>query len=58
MCRFIPVFERDHVTTINCLVTSLAGARTAVPDLEHPHLSVGLQVNANWIVSTPTSLSL
>lgn len=52
------VFERDHVTTVNCKVTSLAGARTAVPDLEHPHLSVGLQVNANWKESTPTSLIL
>ena len=52
------VFERDHVTTINCVVSSLAGARTAVPDLEHPRLSVGLQVNPNWKVSTPTSLIL
>lgn len=48
------VFERDHTTTVNCLVTSLADARTAVPDLEHPHLSVGLQVNVNWKESTPT----
>lgn len=50
------VFERDHTTTINCLVSSLADARTAVPDLEHPHLSVGLQVNPNWKESTPSSL--
>lgn len=52
------VFERDHVTRINCLVTSLADARTAVPDLEHPRLSLGLQVNANWTEATPTSLIL
>lgn len=52
------VFERDHTTTINCTVSSLADARTAVPDLEHPHLSVGLQVNPNWKESTPSSLIL
>ena len=52
------VFERDHTTTINCTVSSLADARTAVPDLEHPHLSVGLQVNTNWKESTPSSLIL
>ena len=48
-------FERYHTTTVHCLVTSLADARTAIPDLEHPHLSVGLQVNVNWKESTPTT---
>ena len=55
---FARAFERGHITRINCLVTSLAEARTAIPDLEHPHLSAGLQVNVNWKESTPTYLIL
>ena len=55
---FDRVFERDHATTVNCLVTSLADARTAIPDLEHPHLSVGLRVDVNWKESTPASVIL
>ena len=51
-------FEQDHTTTINCLVSSLSDARTAIPDLEHPHLSVGLQVNVNWVEATPSYLVL
>lgn len=55
---YVRAFEQDHTTTIHCLVTSLADARTAIPDLEHPHLSVGLQVNVNWVEATPTYLIL
>ena len=55
---FSRAFEQDHTTTVNCLVTSLADARTAIPDLEHPHLSVGLQVNSYWKEATPSYLIL
>ena len=46
------IFQKDHATTLNCLITSLAEARNAIPDLEHPNLSMGLQVSVNWIQST------
>ena len=52
------VFERDSKTTVNCLVSSLAEARTAVPDLMHPSLSLGLQVSVNWTMSTASYIIL
>lgn len=55
---FERVFEKDFTTTINCTVTSLAEAHTAVPDLQHPTLSMGLQVNVNWMMSTPSYIVL
>ena len=55
---YVRVFEQDFATRINCIVSSLAEARTAVPDLEHPRLSMGLQVNINWIQATPAYLIL
>jgi hypothetical protein len=55
---FERVFEQDYATRINCIVSSLAEARTAVPDLGHPHLSMGLQVDINWIQATPSYLIL
>lgn len=51
---YVRVFEQDYCTRINCIVSSLTEARTAVPDLEHPRLSMGLQVDVNWIQSTPS----
>ncbi len=52
------VFQQDYATRINCIVTSLVEARTAVPDLEHPLLSMGLKVDINWIMATPSYLIL
>lgn len=52
------VFQQDYATRINCIVTSLVEARIAVPDLEHPHLSMGLKVDINWIMATPSYLIL
>ena len=55
---FSRVFQKDCITTVNCTVTSLRDARTAVPDLEHPTLSMGLQVGVNWIESTSSYVIL
>ena len=55
---FTRVFEKDHVTQINCTVSSLTEARTAVPDLEHPNLTLGVRVDINWIMATPSFLVL
>ena len=51
-------FEKDHITRVNCTIGSLREARTAVPDLEHPTLSMGLQVGVNWIESTSSYVIL
>ena len=56
--EFERIFQQDYATRINCTVTSLIEARTAVPDLEHPHLSMGLKVDINWIMATPSYLIL
>lgn len=55
---FKSVFQRDYSTSISCKVTSLKEARTAVPDLEHPQLSMGVQVDVNWKLSQPEDFVL
>lgn len=52
------VFVQDHTTTINCRITSLAEARNAIPNLEQPHLSIGVLVSATWNMSTPAHVIL
>lgn len=52
------VFQKDHTTEVNCVVPSFAEAHCAIPDLEMPRLSVGLEVETNWIQSTSSSIIL
>ena len=52
------VFVRDYVTTINCMILSLAGARTAVPDMIRPQLSVGMEVSTTWAQSDAVTVIL
>ncbi len=56
--RDASVFQKDYTTEVNCVVPSLAEAHCAIPDLEMPRLSVGLEVDSNWIQSTSSSLIL
>lgn len=51
-------FEKDCTTRVNCVISSLAEARTAVPDLEHPTLSMGLQLAVNWVEATSSYVIL
>ena len=48
------VIKRDHVTEVNCVVKTLKNAHSAVPDLGIPQLNLGVQVQVNWVMSTPT----
>lgn len=47
------VFLQDHTTTIHCRISSLAEARNAIPNLEQPHLALGILISASWNMSTP-----
>lgn len=47
------VFQQDHITTINCTITSLKDALNAIPDLEKPHIALGIRISTNWTMSTP-----
>lgn len=46
------IFRRDCTTSVNCLVNSLSEARNSIPDLEHPSLTLGVQVTVNWMQAT------
>ena len=46
------VFQCDCMTRVNCLITSLSEAHNSIPDLEHPSLTMGVQVKTNWIQAT------
>lgn len=52
------VFQQDHTTVINCKISSLAEARNAIPNLEQPHLTLGIMVSATWDMSTPSHVIL
>lgn len=47
------VFQQDHATTIHCTVSSLKNALNAIPNLERPHIALGILISANWTMSTP-----
>ena len=56
--KFEQVFVKDHTTTLNCTIYSLAGAYNAVPDLGIPQLVIGVQTKIEWDLSTPATLLL
>ena len=53
---FDSVFLKDLITTVNCKVTTLENAHCAIPDLGVPQLTLGLQTQVNWVLSTPTTV--
>ncbi len=52
------VFQRRHMTTVRCTVSSLAEARNAIPNLEQANIALGIQISVNWIMSTPSHIIL
>lgn len=42
------VFEKDHKTTANITITSLANAKYTIPDLRKTQLELGLSVDLTW----------
>lgn len=46
------VFQQDHTTVAEFTVSSLAQAHCAIPDLEHPRLTLGIDAQLDWIQST------
>ncbi|MBO4447595.1 MAG: hypothetical protein J5764_05675, partial [Bacteroidales bacterium] len=46
------IFMRDCTTSVNCLVHSLSEARNSIPDLEHPSLTMGVQLMTSWMQAT------
>jgi hypothetical protein len=47
------VFQQDHTTTIHCTISSLKNALNAIPNLERPHIALGILISASWTMSTP-----
>jgi len=52
------VFEKNRKTVANVSVTSLRDAYTIIPDLRQPQLQIGLSVQFNWTLSTPTNVPI
>ncbi|MBP5483693.1 MAG: hypothetical protein J6X99_05485 [Bacteroidales bacterium] len=46
------VFLKDHTTEVECIVSSLAEAHSAIPDLSQARLTLGIQTKINWIAAT------
>lgn len=55
---FNSVVARGHITTVSCVIQSLAGAYNCVPELGKPQLVLGIQTKVNWTLSTPTTVML
>lgn len=52
------VFQQDHTTTINCIISSFENACNAIPNLEQPYIALGIQISVNWVMSTPSHIIL
>lgn len=52
------VIVKDHYTVADCVIPSFKEAHNAIPDLGIPQLSLGVEANVNWILSTPSTLIL
>lgn len=56
--EFDQVFMKDHITTAPCVIKTLKNAHNAVPDLGIPQLTLGVELESNWIMTNPVSLIL
>ena len=52
------VVKKGYITSVSCIIHSLAGAYNCVPDLGKPQLVLGVQTKVNWTLSTPTTVIL
>ncbi len=52
------VFEKHFKTAVNVRMASLKDAYTIIPDLRQPQLQVGLVVDFDWSMSTPTNVPI
>ena len=52
------VFQKHSTTTIHCTVVSLKDALNAIPNLEKPHISLGVRIKADWTMATPGHIIL
>ena len=55
---YTKVFSRDYCTTVNCRITSLKEAHSAVPDMGVPLLNLGVETIIDWTMSDPVTLIL
>lgn len=55
---FTKAFTKGHVTTVNCTITTLKEAHSAVPDMGIPLLSLGVETQVAWTMTDPLTLVL
>lgn len=51
-------FSKHSVTTVDCIISSMENAHVCVPDLGSPQLTIGVQTQINWKMSTPAQIPL
>lgn len=52
------VFQQDYVTEVTLSINSLKHAFNCIPDLQDPQLEVGVEINVDWLLATPTNVPL
>lgn len=52
------VFQQDYVTEVNLTINSLKKAFNCIPDLQDPQLEVGVEIDIDWILATPSEVPL
>lgn len=55
---FPRVFMSDYCTTVHCVVSSLANAHVAVPEMGKSQLVMGVQSTLNWVMSASSYIVL
>ena len=52
------IFVQDHVTTVSFTVKNLKEAYSTIPEMREPFLSIGVQADVDWILSTPVNIAV
>ena len=52
------VFQQDYITKVTLTINNLKKAFNCIPDLQDPQLEVGVEIDVDWILSTPTEVPL
>lgn len=52
------VLQQDYVTELTLTINTLRNAYNCIPDLQDPQLEVGVEIDVDWILATPSEIPL
>ncbi len=52
------VLQQDYKTSATLNINSLKNAYNCIPDMQEPQLEIGVEINVDWLLATPTNVPL